>query len=162
MFAVLVLASVLSLAVPWPAKILIDNVLGDARLPHVLHDVFASLPGRMSDRALLACAAIASLVIYVLSILLETLYLVAAVRLGRTMSYELAGDVFRHLHRLSLRFHERRPAGDTLQRATTYTFALETLVSEVAAPAIQSVILLGLMFAVMLALSPGMTLLALL
>lgn len=157
-----VLASALSIAIPWPTKILVDDVLGHAPLPSVLRDIFEFLPGDESDRTLLLYVALASFVIFGLSIVLETAYLVVSVRLGQRMTYALSADVFGHLQRLSLRYHGRRPVGDTLQRATTDTFAVKTLVSEVAVPVIHAVVLLAMMFSVMLALSPGMTLLAVL
>ena len=160
MLATLLVSAALGLLTPWPTKILVDNVLSDKPLPDWLRDVFEFLPGPATPEALLLWAAAATFAIFILGAAFETVSSVESIRLGQKMTYALAADVFMHLQRLSLRFHSRRPVGDTMARTNADTFAATALVSHVAVPVLRSLVTLVSMLAIMYALSPALTLLA--
>ena len=86
---------------------------------------------------------------------------VAATRLGQRMTFDLAADLFMHLQRVSLLFHSRRPTGDVIARVTGDTYGLQLLVTGVMPRVLQASITLVAMFAIMVQLSPSLTLLAL-
>ncbi len=147
----------LDLLRPWPLKLLVDNVLGHHGLPSAL----TGLPGVGGPRGLLVWVVIATLLIFLLGTVTHMAYTYTSMRLGQQMTYRLAADVFAHLQRLSLLFHNRRPVGDLISRVTGDTWCVNTIVTEAAVPAFQAVFTLVSMFVVMWALQPTLTLLAL-
>lgn len=147
----------LDLLRPWPIKLVVDNVLGHSGLPSVL----SWLPGVHGAKGLLGWVVVATLLIFLLGTVTNMAYTYFSLRLGQRMTYSLAADVFAHLQRLSLLFHTRRPVGDLISRVTGDTWCVNTLVTDAAVPAVQSLVTLVTMFAVMWALQPTLTLLAL-
>jgi ATP-binding cassette subfamily B protein/subfamily B ATP-binding cassette protein MsbA len=147
----------LDLLRPWPIKLVVDNVLGHSGLPSVL----AWLPGVDGPRGLLVWVVVATLLIFLLGTVTNMAYTYYSLRLGQRMTFSLAADLFAHLQRLSLLFHTRRPTGDLISRVTGDTWCVNTLVTDAAVPAFQSLITLVSMFVVMWLLQPTLTLLAL-
>jgi ATP-binding cassette subfamily B protein len=147
----------LDLLRPWPLKLVVDNVLGDSGLPAAL----TWLPGVDDPQGLLVWVVIATLLIFLLGTVTNMAYTYYSLRLGQQMTYSLAADLFAHLQRLSLLFHTRRPVGDLISRVTGDSWCVNTLVTDAAVPAFQALVMLVTMFAVMWALQPTLTLLAL-
>jgi ATP-binding cassette subfamily B protein/subfamily B ATP-binding cassette protein MsbA len=148
----------LDLGKPWPLKLVIDNVLGHRRTPHAVASI---LPGSSTPHGLLAWAAAATVLIFLLGTASTTFYNYFSLRIGQRMVFDLASDVFAHLQRLSLLFHSRRPLGDTIQRVTGDSYCASTLVTDALIPAIQALVLLIAMFVVMWSLEPTLTVAAL-
>jgi ATP-binding cassette subfamily B protein len=146
----------LDLARPWPTKLLVDNVLGDQPIPKWLAD----LPGPATPRGVLVWVAIGTVVIFAAGMLMSIAEQIASVRLGQRMEYALGSDVFRHLQKLSLLFHHRRPLGDTLARVTGDASCVSVLVTGGLVPVLQSVVLVVAMFVIMFLIEPTLTLLA--
>ena len=148
----------LDIARPWPLKLVIDNVLGNHRTPHVVASV---LPGSSTPHGLLLWAAIGTVLVFVLGTASSTFYNYFSLRIGQRMVWDLASDLFAHLQKLSLLFHSRRQLGDTLQRVTGDTYCVSTLVTDALIPAVQAVLMLAVMFVIMWQLEPTLTLVAL-
>jgi ATP-binding cassette subfamily B protein len=148
----------LELAKPWPLKLVVDNVLGHQKTPQIIATV---LPGADAPRGLALWAALLTVAIFLLGTASSTFYNYSSLRLGQSMTFELAADLFAHLQRLSLLFHTRRPLGDLIARVTGDTYCVSTLVTDALVPAIQAVAMLVAMFVVMWSLAPVLTLVAL-
>lgn len=148
------LISALELLKPWPLKLIIDSVLGGAPLP----GGFAS---GLGTGALLLGACAALVVIYAALGAANVLVNVTTIRIGQRMVRDLRSDLYAHLHRLSMAFHNRAQAGDLLYRVTADTFALQSLTMNCLFPAISALILLVGMSVVMVQLDAELTLLAL-
>ena len=73
----------------------------------------------------------------------------AGVSLGQRVSYDLAGDLFRHLQRLSLRFHSAKSVGDLIRRVLTDSGCISTIVKDALIPVLTSLISLVVMFIVL-------------
>jgi ABC-type multidrug transport system fused ATPase/permease subunit/GT2 family glycosyltransferase len=157
----LLAGSALTLAQPWPAKLLIDNVLGNHPAPGFLRHMAGWFPGDRAH-ALLAVVVAGTVAIFVLGTLVELASSVATTRLGQRVTYDLAGDVFAHLQKLSIAFHARRPVGDTIARVGHDTFGVQGLLTGAVIPVVHSLATLVAMFVIMWQLSPHLTLLALL
>ena len=145
-----------SLARPWPLKVLIDNVIDGKPIPHWL----AQIPGADSRHGLLVWVVVAEVVIFLVSTLAAMFTSYASLTLGQYMTWSLAGDLFRHLQRLSLLFHTRREAGDLIERVTTDSYSVDTLLTGAVLPVIQAVATLISVLVVMLALDVKLTFLA--
>ena len=151
----------LELLAPWPLKLLVDHVLEGRLLPDEF-SWLSWLPGATASLGLLAWLAGGTVVLFL------GVQGVAALRgyieegLGKRMAYDLGGDLFAHLQRLSLRFHGRQPTGDLLRRVTHDSGCVRDLVLGVFLPLLQSVVSLVSMFLVMWHLDHSLSLLAML
>ena len=97
----------LELLQPWPIKFVVDRVLKPGS---------ASGIGGFDLSATIVFAAAATLVISVLLGVLSVRSVVAAARVGRKVTVRIRRQVFEHLHRLALPFHESNRTGDLLGR----------------------------------------------
>ena len=97
----------LELLQPWPIKFVVDRVLKPGS---------ASGIGGFDLSATVVFAAAATLVISVLLGVLSVRSVVAAARVGRKVTVRIRRQVFEHLHRLALPFHETNRTGDLLGR----------------------------------------------
>lgn len=146
---------------PWPTKILVDEVLGQRRVPSQLRGVVDALPGPGGVDGLLVWVSVATVVVFVTVSLLNVLTTALSVRLGHQMTFDLGADLFLHLQKLSLLFHSRLKVGDTVARVTVDPACVQVIVTGVFVPVLQAAGTLVLMVAIMWRLDPGMTLLAL-
>jgi ATP-binding cassette subfamily B protein/subfamily B ATP-binding cassette protein MsbA len=146
---------------PWPLKVLVDNVLRGRPLHGFLLGLFQALPGAHTRDALLMWTIAATVVIFLLTWGSGVMASWAAIRFGSQVSYDVAGDLFAHLQRLSLRFHSRHGIGSSIRRITSDSGAVATIIQEGGLPAISAIATLVAMLVVMLALDLQLTLLAL-
>ena len=156
MIAAAMFGVAMNLARPWPLKLLIDNVINGKRVPHWL----TFLPGATSRHGLLAWVVAAEVGIYLVGTVAAMATSYASLTLGQRMTWSLAGDLFRHLQRLSLGFHSRRETGDLIERVTTDSYSVDTLLTGAVLPIIQALATLVSVLVVMLALDWRLTLLA--
>jgi ATP-binding cassette subfamily B protein len=157
LIATMVFDIALELARPWPLKLLIDNVLGGKPIPHFL----TTLPGVDGPHGLLVWVVGATVGIFLAGTAANMSNSYFSLKLGQSMTFDLAADLFRHLQRLSLLFHSRRPVGDMIARVTGDSYCISTLVTDAAVPALRSAATLVARFVVMIKLQASLTLLAL-
>ena len=148
------LVSAFELLKPWPLKIVIDSVLGHQPGP------FRWTTGWSPPELLLAACA-AFVVIHAAIGALHVLSNYTTIGIGQAMVAALRGDLYAHLHRLSLGFHSRARVGDLLYRVTADTLALQALTMNCLFPAVTALVTLAGMGAIMLTLDWKLTLLSL-
>jgi ATP-binding cassette, subfamily B, bacterial len=146
---------------PWPMKILVDNVLNGIPAGPTLQQVMDFLPGMSSQQDLLIWVIVATVALFVLGWALGMVASVADIALGLRMTYDLAADLFAHLQRLSLLHHGRHAVGDTIRRVVEDTGSVSTIVKDALLPVFTSVVSLITMFAIMVRIDVGLTLLSL-
>ncbi len=151
----------LTVLAPWPLKVLVDDVLQDRPLPTALNDVFEFLPGPASREALLTWVVVATLALFLLGWAVGLMASLASVRFGERVSYEVGGDLFAHLQRLSLRFHLKHGVGSSIRRITGDAGAIATIVQDAMLPAVTAVATVVTMVVIMVQLDLELTLLAL-
>ena len=145
--------SAFELLKPWPLKIIIDNVLSGNPVPWEFAQSWSS-------ESLLLFACIGLVFIYLLLGGLRLLNDYTTIRIGQSMVNDLRRDLYSHIQRLSLSFHNRQQIGDLMYRMTADTMGIQTLtMNGLFAVLSASVLLLG-MFVVMLSLDWYLTLLA--
>jgi ATP-binding cassette, subfamily B, bacterial len=106
---VICLSGLAALLVPWPIKILADNVLGNEPLPGFVARPLGSLS--QSRYALLGLVIASSLAIALLSDLLSVVENYVNTKMDMGMVLDFRGDLFQHAQRLSLSFHDQRRSG---------------------------------------------------
>ena len=111
---------------PWWMQVLIDNGLGEKRLPAWLSQVFPFLVAE-SRRAIVVFAVLAGILLRVAGGTLEIVgdYLKSGVNARITLAFR--ADLFRHLQRLSLSYHDQTSVGDSMYRLTNDTGFVSTL-----------------------------------
>lgn len=111
------------LAIPWPIALVIDGVLGH----HRLHGPQAVIVDRIgvSGAGLLVVAAAASLLFTLLSGGLDYLGDRLMNGAGERITASIRADVFSHLLRLPMTFHDRRSVGELTSRMSSDTNRIE-------------------------------------
>ena len=157
---VTLLTSVFGLLRPWPIKILVDHVLGDAPMPLLLSVLAGMLPGADTPPGMLVWVVLSGLVIFAVSSLLEVLLTRAWIRVGQRMVYDLAAELFTRIQRRSLLFHSRHPVGDLLNRITGDCWCVYKVVDTYLFMPLFALMMIVAMVAVMLRTDVTLTLLA--
>ncbi|HEV3480020.1 MAG TPA: ABC transporter ATP-binding protein [Gaiellaceae bacterium] len=159
-WAAIAVATLLTTAVgllgPWPMKLLVDNVLGDKPLPAEL----ASLPGVGSPETLLLWVVAGGLAVFAAAAALDVALTYLWIRVGQSLVYDLARDLFARLQRRSLLFHRRTPVGDSLSRVTDDSWCVHTVVDELVFTPGHAIVAGTGVVLVMVHLSPFLTLVA--
>jgi ATP-binding cassette subfamily B protein len=113
---------------PWPLKIILDHVIGGDPLPPsmgFLQGVLAH--GTVTVLVVLA----ASMVLIALSeAIFEYFQIFISSSVGYRVLYAVRRELFSHLQRLSLSFHNRAKSGDLLSRIVADTNDLKNIFSE--------------------------------
>ena len=117
-FAVLVVQIAMSLAAPWPLKIVLDSVVGDRPLPPWLKGLLQPMlggEGRMHVAGLAAImlvviAVIAAIATYIANYLTETV--------GQRIGNDLRTRAYHHIQQLSLNFFDTHRVGPILSTLT--------------------------------------------
>src|SRR2546423_13466742 len=146
---------------PGPPKLLADQVLGPQPIPSQINQVLTALPGPHGREGLLFWVCVSTVLLFLAGTLIGMINTFASVGLNQRMTYDLGGDLFLHIQRLSLLFHTRREVGDTIARVTGDPYCVQAIVTGVLLPQIRAVVTLITMFAIMWNLNPTMTLLSL-
>jgi ATP-binding cassette, subfamily B, bacterial len=130
---------------PWPLKLIVDNVVKGHPLPESIATVLNTIRAT-SPHGLLILLAAMSVLIFALTWVLGVVQAYVQTRVGTAMVYDVAGDLFRRLHRLSLPFHVRSKTGDLVKRVTSDCACARDLFINVLLPTFTSVFtVLGMM-----------------
>lgn len=145
---------------PWPLKLVFDYLLKAKPLPEWLNPI-ASTFGHDDKISLLNFAAIALVLVALLSAISSYTekYLTSSV--GQWVVHDLRRTLYSHIQRLSLSYHDEKSTGDLISRVTSDIDSIQNLVSSaLLGTLINSLTLVG-MLGVMLYLSWQFTLVAL-
>jgi ABC-type multidrug transport system fused ATPase/permease subunit len=107
------------LAQPWPLAVVIDSVLGTKPLPGFLKVPLGPFSG--TRVMLLTAAAVASLVVAFASAAFDYLGDRVMNGAGERITAAIRTDLFAHLHRLPLTFHDGHSVGELASRVSADT-----------------------------------------
>lgn len=143
---------------PWPLKIILDHGLLDKPLP----DYLGFLPGILGgDKVVLVVALSCAIVlIALLGGLFSYSQIFVTSSVGYKMVYALRRELFAHLQRLSLSFHNQAKSGDLLTRIAVDTNTLKNVFAESILKFSSQVIEVIGMFAIMFVLNWRVSLIA--
>jgi len=110
--------SLLTVMRPWPLKVVIDRVLSHrpSRVP-LIHAWLDSAPLTKMQILYGSCAAV--LLIALITGLISYCYTRLLGNVGQRFVFDLRRDLFAHMQRLSLRFHDTQKTGDLTTRLTS-------------------------------------------
>lgn len=144
------------LLTPWPMKILVDSVLGDAPPPELLRRI---LP--VGDRfAMLVMTVSAGFAIALASGLINVLTTYLRTKLEIAMTLDFRSDLFQQAQRLSMAYHDQRRSGMVIYIINSLAGAPGSVMMS-GLPFAQNILMLIGMFWVSYRLSPTLALLSL-
>jgi ATP-binding cassette subfamily B protein len=155
---VIVLSAAVAVALPLPIVILIDNVLGGKPAPW--YAAWVSAVAGDGKPAQIAWVVGAGLFLVLLEHALVILHNYLTTKLDQLMTLDFRSDLFRHVERLSMAFHDQKRSGMLIYAINFMAGAAAGLVMTVP-PLAQSALTLVGMFLVALQLDRGLALIAL-
>ena len=144
--------TLMSLAGPWPLKIILDNVVGSHHLPAWFDHFVASPvggmgPGKMKIAAVAAVSAILIAVIGSLASYIENYYTESV---GQWVAHDLRMRTYHHLQRLSLAYYDSHQTGVLLSTITDDIQTIQSFASSATLGILVDLLtivgMLGLMF----------------
>jgi subfamily B ATP-binding cassette protein MsbA len=155
-----ILGGAASLAEPWPLKIVLDSVLKSKPPQGILHALISTLGG--TDKvAILKFAALAVLAIAAVGAACDYAEKYLTTSIGQHVMHDLRQNLYSHIHRLSLEYHDRKQTGDLSSRLTSDIDAIQSFISSGLLGALSNGLALAGMMTVMFYLNWRFTLIAL-
>ena len=102
----MVVETAMSLAAPWPLKVIIDNVAGGHRLPLWLRDMLGAALGNESKMHIALLAGIAAVLIAAIGAIAGYIDSYFTESAGQYVAHDLRVRTFHHLQRLSLGYYD--------------------------------------------------------
>ena len=159
-FACILGESVADVLQPWPLKIVLDNVIGHRKSHGWLFKSITDTVGTSPHHILLlACAAV--MVIAILDALFSygDKYLTTSV--GQWVTHDLRRNLYAHVQKLSLAYHDTTRTGDLISRVTSDIDAIQTFIVQGLLGVLVNVLTLVFMIGVMFYVNWRFTLVAL-
>jgi ATP-binding cassette subfamily B protein len=149
-----------NLAEPWPLKLVLDRVLKSGSTHGWLNNLVVSIAG--TDRiAILEFCALAVLAIAAVGAICSYAEKYLTTSVGQWVMYDLRRNLYLHIQRLSLGYHDQKRTGDLISRLTSDIDAIQSFIASGLLSAFTDVLTLGGMVAVMFYLNWNFTLIAL-
>ena len=145
---------------PWPLKVLVDNVLGDAALPASLGGL---LPATLASSAagLLVVVVVTGLLVQLGAEVVRMIHTQMQVDMGQRIVYGLRETLLAHLQALPLRHHVMTRTAASVYRLDADAYCVDDLVIGGIFPLSLATLNLGIMLAVLLYLDATLALLSL-
>jgi ATP-binding cassette, subfamily B, bacterial len=154
------LSAPLALLAPLPLKIAVDNVVGSHPLPGFLVAILPSA-AQESDAGILLAAAGMLILIVLLSQLQSLASLVLSTYTGEKLVLAFRAQLFRHVQRFSLLYHDARGTTDSIFRIQYDAPAVRWITVEGTIPIVTAVVTLLAMIFVTALIEPQLALIAL-
>lgn len=117
-----------TLIIPWPMKLIFDNVLSTKSWPSYLLPLIDRLNASNIQILMILCGSMIGIALVRGVFAYYQLFLTS--RIGYLLVYTLRGELFNHLQRLSLSFHHRTNTGELLNKLTSDTNNLKDVFAD--------------------------------
>ena len=125
----MIVQTVMSVAGPWPLKIVLDNVVGSHQLRPWLDHLLGPLLGGSSKMQIAAAAALAAIVIAVLGALASYIANYYTTSVGQWVANDLRMRTYHHLQQLSLSYYDQHQTGALLSTITADVQTIQAFAS---------------------------------
>src|ERR1700754_1907672 len=149
-FLAMLIETAMSLATPWPLKVIIDSVVGHHKLTPWLEHLIGPLPddaARLRMAIIAAAAFVAIAVIGAVASYIDNYY---TENVGQWVAHDLRMRMYHHLQRLSLGYYGTHDTGTILSTLTTDIQTIQSFASSstlsIMVDMLTIVCMLGLMF----------------
>jgi ATP-binding cassette, subfamily B, bacterial len=144
---------------PWPLKIIVDSILLNKPLPHLLSSLSPLVHSQKTEAVVLISLSIVLITAVKSACAYSQLHITSQV--GYRLAHAFRRELFTHLQRLSISFHKRVQSGELLTKVTTDTNNLRDVFSDFVLTFLsESLTLIG-MLAIMLAVNWKLSLIVL-
>jgi ABC-type multidrug transport system fused ATPase/permease subunit len=126
---VMIIQTVMSVAEPWPLKIVLDNVVGSHKLPHWVDHWFGPLLGSGSKMQIAAAAAVTTVLIAALGALASYVAHYYTTSVGQWVANDLRMRTYHHLQQLSLSYYDKHQTGSILSTITADVQTIQAFAS---------------------------------
>jgi subfamily B ATP-binding cassette protein MsbA len=148
--AAMLVETAMSLASPWPLKIIIDNVVGSHKLPHLLDEIVRPMLDKGNKLQVAELAALAFVLIALFGALASYIDNYYTESVGQWVAHDLRMRTYQHLQRLSLGYYNTHQTGTLLSTITTDIQTIQGFASSstlnILVDMLTIVSMLGLMF----------------
>jgi len=148
-FAAMMVETLMSLAAPWPLKIVLDNALGHHKLPEWLEWVH-DLGIDRDTMGLALFAGLATIVLAALDAIADYIDNYYTESVGQWVAHDLRIRIYDHLHRLSLGYYSTHQTGALLSTLTSDVSTVQDFASSATLSIIVDMMtivgMLGIMF----------------
>ena len=120
-----VVAAVLGLAEPWPLAVILNNILHETQPTGIVRDVFGSDPTTWVVLVAMVSLRFGIIVVGNGVTVLNHFY---GARMEQNMVLDLRSDLFDHVQRLSLTFHDKRKSGALMSQINLQAAAVGNIV----------------------------------
>jgi ABC-type multidrug transport system fused ATPase/permease subunit len=149
-FLAMLVETIMSLATPWPLKIILDSVVGDHKLAPWLHRMIGPLLESGSRVHVAAIAAMAFVLIAIIGAIASYIDNYYTESVGQWVAHDLRIRLYHHLQRLSLGYYSTHDTGTILSTLTTDIQTIQGFASSstlsIMVDLLTIICMLGLMF----------------
>jgi ABC-type multidrug transport system fused ATPase/permease subunit len=149
-FIFMLLDTAMSLAAPWPLKIILDSVVGNHKLTPWLHHLLRPVLENGSKAQVAMLAAIAFVLIAIIDAIASYIDNYYTESVGQWVAHDLRMRTYHHLQRLSLGYYSTHETGTILSTLTTDIQTIQGFASSstlgILVDMLTIVCMLGLMF----------------
>ena len=132
-------------------QVIIDRLSGAG---HASDGFLQRFTGGFGIGRLIACAALAALLIYLIGAAIEVILTRIWIGVGQRMVYDLSNDLFHRMQRRSLLFHFSNAVGDLMGRVLADSWCVYKLLDSLLLSPLKTIILICGMAFVMYRVSP--------
>src|SRR6201995_2463068 len=125
----MIVQTIMSVASPWPLKIVLDNVVGSHHLAPWLDDLLKPLLGHGTKMQIAAAAAIVSVIIALLDAVAGYVANYYTTSVGQWVANDLRMRTYHHLQQLSLRYYDSHQSGVLLSTITADVLTIQNFAS---------------------------------
>jgi ABC-type multidrug transport system fused ATPase/permease subunit len=125
----MLLQMVASVATPWPLKIILDNVVGEHKLPHWLGSFLQPFMRSDTKMQIAAAAALAAILIAVVGAIASYVANYYTTSVGQWVANDLRLRTYHHLQQLSLHYYNTHEMGTLLSTLTADVQTIQAFAS---------------------------------
>lgn len=125
----MLMQTAMSVAAPWPLKIVLDNVIGSRPLRPWLDDLLRPLLGSGTKMQIAAAAAIVTVLIAVLAAVAQYVANYYTTSVGQWVANDLRMRTYHHLQQLSLDYYSKHQTGSLLSTITADVQTIQSFAS---------------------------------
>jgi ABC-type multidrug transport system fused ATPase/permease subunit len=125
----MIVQTVMSVAGPWPLKIVLDNVVGSHKLRPWLDHLLSPLLGGSSKMQIAVAAALAAIIIAALGALASYVANYYTTSVGQWVANDLRMRTYHHLQQLSLSYYDKHQTGALLSTITADVQTIQAFAS---------------------------------
>ena len=127
--AAMVVQTAMSVAAPWPLKVILDNVVGEHKLPHWLDDFLRPFMSSGTKMQIAAAAAVVTILIALLGAAASYLANYYTTSVGQWVANDLRLRTYHHLQQLSLNYYNTHEMGTLLSTLTADVQTIQNFAS---------------------------------